>query len=42
MILGNKSDMEDKRVVSTERGEAVKYQQFKLLRRLQKYYILIN
>ena len=29
MILGNKSDMEDKRVVSTERGEAVKYQQFK-------------
>lgn len=23
MILGNKSDMEDKRVVSTEKGEAV-------------------
>lgn len=36
MILGNKSDMEEKRVVSTERGEAQESMELDLWKHLQK------
>lgn len=39
MILGNKCDMTDKRIVSKERGEAVR---FKFHKSLQNIYFLLK